>query len=61
MCPEALLLVSRSTLHLVPGLVLTAVGTALQRQGDKVGTNKMILVTDLMGDADGDVLGVRVL
>lgn len=61
MCPEALLLVSRSTLHLVPGLVLTGVGTALQKQGDKAGTNKMILVTDLMVDADGDVLGVRVL
>lgn len=45
----------------MPGLVLTGVGTALQKQGDKVGTNKMILVTDLMGDADGDVLGVRVL
>ena len=45
----------------MPGLVLTAVGTVLQKQGDKVGTNMMILVTDVMGDTDGDVLGVRVL
>lgn len=36
-------------------------GTALQKQDDKAGTNKMILVTDVMGDTDGDVLGVRAL
>ena len=42
----------------MPGLALTAVGTLLQKQDDKAGTNKMILVTDVMGDTDGDVPGV---
>lgn len=41
----------------MPGLVLTAVGTVLQKRDDKEGSNKMTSATEAMGDTNGDILG----